>query len=100
MKDFLLKTGLMVLLLTMVIPFASKAQTNNYYYQGTIEIEVGETKYIQLPQDIYSTVILGYYPEGKWVLSDNFYNATMISQSLQGCKVRGDKVGRRCYADN
>lgn len=91
--DLIKKRFILMLLVSMTYVMAA-AQTNNYYYQGTYEIEVGETKYIQLPQNIYSTVILGYYPSGSWGLHDNFSNATIVSQSLQGCKVRGDKVGK------
>ena len=68
---------------------------NDYGYQGTIEIKVGETKTIWLIDKVQDMISLSttYYPSGKWVLSNNFYNATMMSQSMQYCKVRGDKKG-------
>ena len=68
---------------------------NDFGYQGTIEIKVGETKTIWLIDKVQGMISLSttYYPSGKWVLSNNFYNATMMSQSMQYCKVRGDKKG-------
>ena len=86
---------MILLLMVMLMPSKSSAITNDYGYQGTIELQVGETKSISLIERAYSTVLLGYYPSGKWVLSNNSYNVSMISQNLGGCKIRGDKPGSK-----
>lgn len=86
---------MILLLMVMLMPSESSAITNDYGYQGTIELQVGETKSISLIERAYSTVLLGYYPSGKWVLSNNSYNVSMISQNLGGCTIRGDKPGSK-----
>ena len=86
---------MILLLMIMLMPSKSSAITNNYGYQGTIEIKVGETKSISLIERAYSTVLLGYYPSGKWVLSDNYSNVSMISQNLGGCTIKGVNPGSK-----
>ena len=96
MKKQLLKYFSLIFIMQFLLHTEVFAQLkNDYGYQGTIEIEVGETKYIPLIDKVREMIYLSttYYPNGKWVLSNNFYNATMVSQSMEGCKVRGDKKG-------
>ena len=87
---------LLSLLLFALLLCSIEASADDYSYQGTIKIKVGETIYIQLPTSIYSTAITGYYPQGKWVLSNNYDNAEIVSGwgTLQGCKVKGKKAGK------
>lgn len=94
MNNRLLKLFSLLLFTLLLCPIEVSA--DDYSYQGTIEIKVGETKYIQLPTNIYSVAITGYYPQGKWVLSDNNDNAEIVSGwgTLQGCKVKGKKAGK------
>ena len=85
----------MLLFVALMMPLSLLALSNNYGYKGTIEIKVGETKTIWLIDEVRGMIGLSttYYPSGKWVLSDNYYNASMISQTMEYCKVRGDKKG-------
>ena len=54
---------MILLLMIMLMPSKSSAvATNDYGYQGTIELQVGETKSISLIERAYSTVLLAIIP--------------------------------------
>ena len=92
MKKQLLKYFSLIFIMQFLLQ--EEAFADDFGYQGTIEIEVGETKSISLPLNIYSVAIGGYLPSCSWGLHDNAYNATMVFQQMQNCKVRGDKPGK------
>ncbi len=95
MNKLLLKSFCLLFIMQILIHVETYALRNDYGYQGTVEIKVGETKYIPL-LDVVQTMLTystTYYPSGKWVLSNNSYNVSMVSQSMTGCKIRGDKKG-------